>query len=65
MDTLGRMGLPRGLVVLLGAAVVVVVAAGLRSVAWLIGPGFHGARTGGRPAGCDMSAGQGRAASRG
>jgi AI-2 transport protein TqsA len=32
--------LPRGLVVLLGAAAVVVVAAGVRSVAWLIGPAF-------------------------
>ncbi|HXV93724.1 MAG TPA: AI-2E family transporter [Pseudonocardia sp.] len=32
--------LPRGLVVLLGAAAVVIVAAGLRSIAWFIGPAF-------------------------
>jgi AI-2 transport protein TqsA len=35
-----RATLPRGLVVLLGAAAIVVVAAGIRSVAWLIGPAF-------------------------
>lgn len=40
-DVLGGWGVvPHGLVVVLGAAAVVVVAAGLRSVAWLIGPGF-------------------------
>jgi AI-2 transport protein TqsA len=32
--------LPRGLVVLLGAAAIVIVAAGVRSVAWLVGPAF-------------------------
>lgn len=31
---------PRGLAVLLGAAAAIVVAAGIRSVAWLIGPAF-------------------------
>jgi AI-2 transport protein TqsA len=31
---------PRGLVVLLGAAAAIIVAAGIRSVAWLIGPVF-------------------------
>ncbi|GAA4686201.1 hypothetical protein GCM10023215_22010 [Pseudonocardia yuanmonensis] len=33
-------GLPRALVVLLGAAAVVVVVAGIQAVAWLIGPAF-------------------------
>jgi len=33
-------GLPRALVVLIGAAAVVVVAAGARAIAWLIGPAF-------------------------
>jgi predicted PurR-regulated permease PerM len=32
--------IPRGLVVLLGAAAAIIVAAGIRSVAWLIGPVF-------------------------
>jgi AI-2 transport protein TqsA len=33
-------GIPRGLAVLLGAVAAVVVAAGLRPLAWLIGPVF-------------------------
>jgi AI-2 transport protein TqsA len=40
VDVVARPVVPRGLVVLLGAAALVVVAAGLRSMAWLIGPGF-------------------------
>jgi AI-2 transport protein TqsA len=35
-----RYGLPRGIIVLLGMAAVVVVLAGIRSIAWLIGPAF-------------------------
>ena len=35
-----RSVLPRGFVVLVGAAAVVVVAAGMRSIAWLVGPAF-------------------------
>jgi AI-2 transport protein TqsA len=35
-----RYGLPRGIIVLLGMAAVVVILAGIRSVAWLIGPAF-------------------------
>ncbi|HEY6422737.1 MAG TPA: AI-2E family transporter [Pseudonocardiaceae bacterium] len=34
------LGLPRALVVLLGAAAVVIVAAGVHAIAWLIGPTF-------------------------
>jgi predicted PurR-regulated permease PerM len=33
-------GLPRALVILLGAAAVVIVVAGIQSIAWLIGPAF-------------------------
>jgi predicted PurR-regulated permease PerM len=35
-----RPALPRGVVVLLGTAAAIIVAAGLRSMAWLIGPAF-------------------------
>jgi predicted PurR-regulated permease PerM len=35
-----RYGLPRGIIVLVGMAAVVVVLAGVRSVAWLLGPVF-------------------------
>lgn len=35
-----RPALPRGVVVLLGMAAAVIIAAGLRSIAWLIGPAF-------------------------
>jgi len=35
-----RYGLPRGIIVLVGMAAVVVVLAGVRSIAWLIGPAF-------------------------
>ncbi|QJY50990.1 AI-2E family transporter [Pseudonocardia broussonetiae] len=37
---MGRIGIPRGLVVLLGVAAAVVAAAGIRSLAWFIGPVF-------------------------
>jgi predicted PurR-regulated permease PerM len=35
-----RSGLPRALVILLGAASIVVVVAGVKAIAWLIGPAF-------------------------
>ena len=33
-----RWGLPRGLIVLLGGAAIVIIVAGVQGVAWLIGP---------------------------
>jgi AI-2 transport protein TqsA len=35
-----RWGLPRGLIVLLGGAAIVIIVAGVQGVAWLIGPAF-------------------------
>ncbi len=35
-----RWGLPRGLIVLLGGAAMVIIVAGVQGVAWLIGPAF-------------------------
>ena len=37
---LHRWGLPRGLIVLLGGAAMVIIVAGIQGVAWLIGPAF-------------------------
>jgi predicted PurR-regulated permease PerM len=41
-DSAGRLrgGIPRGLVVLLGAAATVILVAGVQAVAWLVGPAF-------------------------
>jgi len=35
-----RWGLPRGLIVLLGGAAIVIIVAGVQGVAWLIAPAF-------------------------
>ena len=37
---LHRWGLPRGLILLLGGAAMVIIVAGIQGVAWLIGPAF-------------------------